>query len=92
MAIIKPEMLKKVLIKKGGVVHHEVYNKYDHQSDPYYYYVIYTSEPDENGMYSIHTNSSNFGEKAIISQTKDKGEAIKIAEAINKAFRLMAGY
>lgn len=92
MTVTKPEMLRKVLIKKSEVVYHEVYNKTDHVSDPHYYYVYYSSKPDENGLYSVYTNPNNFGEAAIVLQTKDKEEAIKISESTNKAFRFMAGY
>ena len=92
MTVTKPVILRKVLIKKADVVHHEVYNKTDNEFDSFYYYVYYSNKPDENGLYSVFTNANNFEEAVIIFQTNNREEAIKIAESINKAFRFMAGY
>lgn len=92
MEVFKQVKLTKVLIKNAEGVHHKVYDKYALEFDPYHYYVYYSSKPDENGLYSVYTNSNNFGETSTILQTEHKEEAVKIAESINKAFRLMAGY
>lgn len=84
--------LVKVLSKKGLIVTQTEYNKYDHPSDKYYYYVFYSNIPDNEGNYIVFTNPINFGDTRLIFKSKNKEEAIQNAENINKSLRLMAGY
>ena len=80
----------KVLIKTNGIVNQNTYTKSKKQ-DFLYYYVYYNSTSVDE-LFEIYTNQEHYGENRVISKVNTLKEAVLIAESINDAVRLLAGY